>query len=554
MTEKIFRSIILTAVIVLIGCFIAVATVQYGYFANLQRQELSAELALAVPSVERNGLDYLDSLEDTSSRVTWIAADGRVLFDSEASAEEMGNHADRSEIAEALETGSGESERYSTTMTEKTLYLARRLADGSVLRVSASFYTVLTVVMGSMQALFAILLAAIAVSVLLARRLSRRIITPLNALDLQHPLDNDAYEELSPLLRRIDQQNKRIEAQVAELKRRQDEFSAVTRSMNEGLVLLNADNHILSINPAATRLFDADENCAGRDFVTVSRDVPVTNAVRDALSAGRGAAQLERGERIYQIECSRIESDGAILGVALVAFDTTERAQAEQMKREFTANVSHELKTPLQSIMGSAELLENGMVKSEDQPRFIERIRSEAARLMALIEDIIRLSELDEGVTPPMETVDLLSVSKDAADTLQESAGKKNVTLALEGESVRVQGVPRLIYEIAYNLCDNAIRYNRAGGHVTVRVKPENGRALLEVADDGIGIPEAHQRRVFERFYRVDKSHSRASGGTGLGLSIVKHAAALHHAEIELKSEVGKGTTIRVLFPMKQAQ
>ena len=551
MTEKIFRSIILTAVIVLIGCFIAVATVQYGYFTNLQRQELTAELNLAAPSVERDGLDYLESLEDTASRVTWVAADGRVLFDSDASAGEMDNHADRSEIAEALETGSGESERYSATMTEKTLYMARRLSDGSVLRVSSAFYTILTVALGSMQAFFAILLAAIAVSVLLARRLSRRIITPLNTLDLQHPLDNDAYEELSPLLKRIDQQNRRIEAQVAELKRRQDEFSAVTRSMNEGLVLLNAENHVLSLNPAAMRLFNAGEDCVGRDFVTVSRDVPVTNAVRDALSTGRGAAQLERGERIYQIECSRIESDGAILGVALVAFDTTERAQAEQMKREFTANVSHELKTPLQSIMGSAELLENGLVKSEDQPRFIERIRSEAARLMALIEDIIRLSELDEGAAVPMEAVDLLSIAKDAADTLQESANKKNVTLALEGESAPIQGAPRLIYEIAYNLCDNAIRYNRAGGHVSVRVQPENGYALLEVADDGIGIPEEHQRRVFERFYRVDKSHSRASGGTGLGLSIVKHAAALHHAEIELKSEVGKGTTISVRFPME---
>ena len=551
MTEKIFRSIILTAVIVLIGCFIAVGTVQYGYFTNLQRQELTAELNLAAPSVERDGLDYLESLEDTSSRITWVAADGRVLFDSDASADEMDNHLTRSEISDALTTGSGESERYSATMTEKTLYMARRLSDGSVLRVSSAFYTILTVALGSMQAFFAILLAAIAVSVLLARRLSRRIITPLNTLDLQHPLDNDAYEELSPLLKRIDQQNRRIEAQVAELKRRQDEFSAVTRSMNEGLVLLNAENHVLSLNPAAMRLFNAGEDCVGRDFVTVSRDVPVTNAVRDALSTGRGAAQLERGERIYQIECSRIESDGAILGVALVAFDTTERAQAEQMKREFTANVSHELKTPLQSIMGSAELLENGLVKSEDQPRFIERIRSEAARLMALIEDIIRLSELDEGAAVPMEAVDLLSVAKDAADTLQESANKKNVTLALEGESAPIQGAPRLIYEIAYNLCDNAIRYNRAGGHVSVRVQPENGYALLEVADDGIGIPEEHQRRVFERFYRVDKSHSRASGGTGLGLSIVKHAAALHHAEIELKSEVGKGTTIAVRFPME---
>lgn len=552
MTEKIFRSIILTAVIVLIGCFIAVGTVQYGYFTNLQRQELTAELNLAAPSVERDGLDYLESLEDTASRITWVAADGRVLFDSDASADEMDNHADRSEIAEALETGSGESERYSATMTEKTLYMARRLSDGSVLRVSSAFYTILTVALGSMQAFFAILLAAIAASVLLARRLSRRIITPLNTLDLQHPLDNDAYEELSPLLKRIDQQNRRIEAQVAELKRRQDEFSAVTRSMNEGLVLLNAENHVLSLNPAAMRLFNADEDCVGRDFVTVSRDVPVTNAVRDALSTGRGAAQLERGERIYQIECSRIESDGAILGVALVAFDTTERAQAEQMKREFTANVSHELKTPLQSIMGSAELLENGLVKSEDQPRFIERIRSEAARLMALIEDIIRLSELDEGGALPMEPVELLTLCRDTAAGLSAAAEKRHVTVSVTGEEVTVPGVRRLLSEVFANLCDNAIKYNVDGGSVAIHVSRKGDNACVTVSDTGIGIPAEHQSRVFERFYRVDKSHSKSSGGTGLGLSIVKHAVAYHHGTVELDSREGKGTTFTVTLPLNQ--
>ena len=550
MTEKIFRSILLTAVIVLIGCFIAVGTVQYGYFADLQKRELSAELELASPSVEEDGLDYLNSLEKTSCRITWIAADGEVLFDSEADTAGMDNHLDRSEIAEALESGSGESERYSATMTEKTLYLAERLSNGSVLRVSSSFYTILTVALGSVHALLVILLVAIAVAAILAHRFSKRVITPLNTLDLQHPLENDAYAELSPLLRRIDQQNKRIDQQVTELKKRQDEFSAVTNNMNEGLVLLSADGHVLSINPAAALLFNANEDCVGNDFVTVSRDVPVTNAVREALTSGHGAAQLQRGERIYQLDVSRIESGGAILGVALILFDTTQRAQAEQMKREFTANVSHELKTPLQSIMGSAELLENGLVKAEDQPRFIERIRSEAARLMALIEDIIRLSELDEGVTPPMETVDLFAVAKDAVDTLTDSAEKKGITLELKGEGAQIQGVPRLVYEIAYNLCDNAIRYGHKGGHATVTVSREGDRAVLEVADDGIGIPEEHQHRVFERFYRVDKSHSRASGGTGLGLSIVKHAAATHHAEIELNSTVGEGTTIRVMFPI----
>ena len=551
MTKRIFRAITLVAAVVLLASFIVTLGVLSEYFGGVQKELLHDELGLAAAAVETDGTEYLERAKSANYRLTWIDSDGTVIYDSQADASSMENHLGREEVDGALRTGAGESTRYSSTLLEKTTYYAKRLSDGTVLRISASRHTAVVLALGMMQPMLVVLAAAIIIALLLAKRVAARIVDPLNELDLEHPLDNDAYEELSPLLKRIDQQNRRIEAQVAELKRRQDEFSAVTRSMNEGLVLLNAENHVLSLNPAAMRLFNAGEDCVGRDFVTVSRDVPVTNAVRDALSTGRGAAQLERGERIYQIECSRIESDGAILGVALVAFDTTERAQAEQMKREFTANVSHELKTPLQSIMGSAELLENGLVKSEDQPRFIERIRSEAARLMALIEDIIRLSELDEGAAVPMEAVDLLSVAKDAADTLQESANKKNVTLALEGESAPIQGAPRLIYEIAYNLCDNAIRYNRAGGHVTVRVQPENGYALLEVADDGIGIPEEHQRRVFERFYRVDKSHSRASGGTGLGLSIVKHAAALHHAEIALKSEVGKGTTIAVRFPME---
>lgn len=381
--------------------------------------------------------------------------------------------------------------------------------------------------------------------------LSRRIVQPLNKLDLEHPLENDAYEELAPLLGRINRQHLQIDEQMDELQRQQTEFSQITSSMREGLVLLDEKEHVLSINPAAEKLFGTDESCVGQDFLTIDRSHDMSLAIERAMDEGHSEARVERGGRIWQFDVSRIGASGAAVGAVLLAFDITERETAEQTRREFTANVSHELKTPLQGIIGSAELLENGMVKQEDVPRFVGHIRSEAQRLVTLIGDIIRLSQLDEGEPMPTETVDLLEVTREAAENLQTAAAARDVTVTVEGQPAELEGVRRLLYEIVYNLCDNAIKYNVTGGRVDLSVSCTGGTAAVMVRDTGIGIPADQQDRVFERFYRVDKSHSKASGGTGLGLSIVKHAVQYHHGVIELKSELGKGTEIRVTFPVK---
>ena len=362
-------------------------------------------------------------------------------------------------------------------------------------------------------------------------------------------LENDAYEELAPLLGRINRQHLQIDEQMDELQRQQTEFSQITSSMREGLVLLDEKEHVLSINPAAEKLFGTDESCVGQDFLTIDRSHDMSLAIERAMDEGHSEARVERGGRIWQFDVSRIGASGAAVGAVLLAFDITERETAEQTRREFTANVSHELKTPLQGIIGSAELLENGMVQPDDVPRFVGHIRKEAQRLVTLIGDIIRLSQLDEGDEMPRETVDLLTLSQEAADDLTAAAEQKNVTISVTGESTCVSGVRRLLYEVIYNLCDNGVKYNVEGGSVSVRVGTEDGKAVVSVADTGIGIAPEHRERIFERFYRVDKSHSKASGGTGLGLSIVKHAVQYHHGTVELQSEEGKGTTIRILLP-----
>ena len=482
-------------------------------------------------------------------RLTWISPDGTVLYDTVTGAESLESHADREEVREALVSGEGESTRYSSTILQKTMYCARRLTDGSVLRISVSRATAGVLLIGMVQPILIVVIVALILSAVLARRLSRRIVRPLNELDLEHPLENDAYEELSPLLGRISHQHRQIDEQMRELEQQRTEFSQITGSMREGLVLLDEKERVLSINPAACRLFDADERCIGQDFLTLDRSHDIRLAIADAMAQGHGEARAERGGRVWQFDVSRILSGAAAVGAVLLAFDITERETAEQNRREFTANVSHELKTPLQGIIGSAELLENGMVQPDDVPRFVGHIRKEAQRLVTLIGDIIRLSQLDEGDEMPRETVDLLTLSQEAADDLTSAAEQKNVTVSVTGESTCVSGVRRLLYEVIYNLCDNGVKYNVEGGSVSVRVGTEDGKAVVSVADTGIGIAPEHQGRIFERFYRVDKSHSKASGGTGLGLSIVKHAVQYHHGMVELQSEEGKGTTICILLP-----
>ena len=549
MTKKIFQSILLVAGCVLLASLLIIMGFLYDYFGGVEKNQLRDELSLAAAAVEDGGTDYLSQLTADRYRLTWIAADGSVLYDTKTNAESLENHASRAEVSQALATGTGESTRYSSTLMEKTMYYAQRLDDGTVLRISISRATVGMIAVGMIQPLLIVLIVALILSGLLARRLSRRIVDPLNSLDLEHPLDNDAYEELSPLLKRIHHQHVEIQTQLRELREKTDEFTQITGSMREGLVLLDEHGSILSISAAAQALFGADAQCVGRDFLTIERSHEISAAIQAAAADGHSEVRAERAGRVYQFDISRITSDGKFLGTVILAFDITEQEFAERNRREFTANVSHELKTPLQGIIGSAELIENGMVKPGDLPRFVGHIHAEAARLVTLIDDIIRLSQLDEGDAMPTEPVDLLAVSQEAAENLHDAAAARNVTVSVTGQPAVLPGVRRLIYEIVYNLCDNAIKYNRDGGRVDVTVAADAGGSSITVADTGIGIAPEHQARVFERFYRVDKSHSKASGGTGLGLSIVKHAVQYHHGRIELESTPGTGTTIRVVFP-----
>ena len=555
MTRKIFRSILAVAGTIFLLSLLLILGCLYRYFGSVAQKQMEDELSLAAVSVEQNGTSFLKAFSSDRLRLTWIDADGAVLYDTKNDAETLENHADRAEIQSALRTGEGESSRYSATLLQKTLYRARRLSDGSVLRVSMSRATVGVLLLGMLQPIVLILFAALALSGALAYRLSRRIVAPLNELDLDHPLQNDAYEELAPLLDRLHRQHAQIDRQLRQLQQRTEEFEQITDSLQEGLVLLAPDKTVLSLNPTARRLFSAEDDCVGKSFLTLDRTPALTRAIENALQAGHSEITVRRADRIWQLDLSRIDPADAdsdpsgASGLVLLAFDITEKETAQQRRREFTANVSHELKTPLQGIIGSAELIETGLARPEDIPRFVSQIRAEAQRLVSLINDIIRLSQLDEGDTLPSETVDLLPLAREVAGDLQSEADAHRVSLSVTGDSACIRGVPRLLYEILYNLCDNAIRYNVENGRVSLQVCADADRAVVTVTDTGIGIaPEEHER-IFERFYRVDKSQSKSSGGTGLGLSIVKHAVLYHRGTLSLQSAPGQGTCVTVTFP-----
>lgn len=552
MTKKIFQSIIIVAATVLLASLTIILGVFYEYFGNIQKGQLTDELNLASVSVIKDGVDYLEQLQSDHYRLTWIDTDGTVLYDTETGNEKLENHKDRAEVKTAFEKGIGESTRYSATLMEKTRYYAKRLEDGTVLRISAKYATTGLLVLGMLQPIIFIIIGALLLSGVLASRLSKRIVEPLNNLDLERPLENETYEEISPLLNRINRQSGEISKQLRRLEEKTDEFNQITESMKEGLVLLDNKGIVLSINPAARNIFGSDtQGAVGHDFLRLDRSRTLSAAIEKTFEEGRSEIRVERMGREYQLDISRIESAGKVLGAVMLAFDITEQEYAERNRREFTANVSHELKTPLQGIIGSADLIETGMVKPEDMPRFIGHIRKEATRLVALIEDIIRLSQLDEGNELPCEEFDLMDIAEEVEQNLESAAGARAITLSLSGRNAIMYGVRRLMYEIVYNLCDNAIKYNLPGGKVEIMVDRKDEEAVLCVKDNGIGIAPEHQDRVFERFYRVDKSHSKSSGGTGLGLSIVKHAVQYHHGKLELKSEIGKGTEITVHFPIE---
>ena len=542
MTKRIFRSICFVAIAVFLASLILIMGVLYSYFSGVQQRQLQMQLELAAQGVTNEETAYFSDLTVRDYRITWIDTDGTVLYDSDALSSDMENHLEREEIKEALATGYGESKRYSATLMDRSLYAAQRLEDGTVLRLSIAQSSILTLVLGMAQPISIVIVLAVVLSVVLAVRLSKSIVKPLNEIDLNHPLSNEGYDELAPLLRRIDGQQKQLRGQKTRLEQKQAELDTIIGSMSEGMVLLNERGKIVSINPAAMRLLGTSWNCVGTDMLTVSRNLDLHDILSRALQ-GQSEVQtvsLEAGK--YQISASPIMSEEKVVGAALCFFDVTEKEKAEQMRREFTSNVSHELKTPLHSISGYAELLQNNMVKQEDIIPFAGKIYREAQRMTSLVEDILSLSHLDEGAED-MEwiEVDLYELAAKAIAGLEAEAKAAEVKMSLHGEYCSLHGVPQLLHSILYNLCDNAIKYNKNGGEVTVSVERQDADAVLTVSDTGIGIPAQEQARIFERFYRVDKSRSKEVGGTGLGLSIVKHAVLIHHGTIEVDSAVDEG-------------
>lgn len=550
MTKRIFRSICLVALTVLFASVALIMGVLYGYFSDVLQAQLKMQTNLAAQGVTNEGVSYFDGLAIKNYRITWIDRDGSVLYDSESDTAEMENHLEREEVMQAVLKGYGESRRYSATLMESSFYSAQKLADGTIIRLSITQNSMLLLLLRMVQPLCIIFAVAMILSVVLAKQISQKIVKPLNKIDLDHPLSNEGYDELSPFLRRIDSQQKQLSAQKAELVQKKDELNTIIGSMNEGMILLNPKGKIISINLAAQRLLDAGDDCIGADMLSLSRNLDLQEILGGALRGEQGERIIGLHGESYQVDADPITSDHVVKGAVLFFFNVTEKEKAEQIRREFTANVSHELKTPLHSISGYAELLKNDMVKENDKIPFAGKIYDEAQRMIRLVEDIISLSHLDEGAGDMQrENVDLYEVTRKAVQSLEPQADAASVTLEVSGASAVLNGIAQLLYSMVYNLCDNAIKYNHKDGKVIIKVQNESSQVTLSVQDTGIGIASEHQERIFERFYRVDKSHSKAVGGTGLGLSIVKHAAKIHHAKTDVKSISGKGTTIIVTFP-----
>lgn len=550
MTKRIFRSICLVALTVFLASVVLFMGVLYEYFSNVEQTQLKMQTTLAAQGVTNEGIDYFHDLKVKNYRISWIDTEGNVIFDSASDTAEMENHLEREEVREALSSGYGESKRYSATLMERSFYSAQKLDDGTVLRLSISQNSILTLLLGMTQPICIIFVIALILSIVLAIQVSKKIVKPLNEIDLDNPLSNEGYDELSPFLRRIDSQQRQLRGQKAELLQKENELNTIIGSMNEGMILLNQKGKIISINPAAKKLLSAGTDCIGSDMLSLCRNLELQEILTKALHGERGENIIRLHGESYQIDADPITSENIVKGAALFFFNVTEKEKAEQIRREFTANVSHELKTPLHSISGYAELLKNDMVKENDKIPFAGKIYDEAGRMIRLVEDIISLSHLDEGADDMQrENIDLYTLAEKAVQSLEPQADTVCVALELSGVPAPLNGIPQLLYSVIYNLCDNAIKYNHENGKVMVNIQNENGMVVLSVEDTGIGIAPEHQERIFERFYRVDKSHSKAVGGTGLGLSIVKHAAKIHNAKVDVKSHVGKGTTVIVTFP-----
>lgn len=528
----------------------AVMGILYSNFDGQMRKELSKEAAYLAYGVEQQGLDYLKNIKDKSARITYIDQDGTVLFDNKADVSEMKNHSDRTEFQKAEKYGAGESSRYSDTLSEKTIYYALRLKDGTVLRVSSTQDSVLALVENLIFPLCGLLCLMLILSGIMASAISKRIVKPINELDLEHPEENQIYEELSPLLSKIHRQNREIQNQLELAKQQQQEFSLITENMQEGLIVIDKYTMILSANSSAWNLFRMDKVRQGESVYCLDRAEDFRHAIEHVLEGEHEELVLKLNGSDIQLIANPVVRGQKTEGAVILLVDVTEKLERENLRREFSANVSHELKTPLTSISGFAEIIQGGFVKDEDIPKFAGRIYKESQRLLQLVEDVIQISQLDEEKTPYIwEPVDVYQVCKNAFDSLKEKAYKMNVHLYICGESMKMEAIRTLLEEAVYNVCDNAIKYNRNDGSVSIFLEQTAQEVQIVVKDTGIGIPREDQDRVFERFYRVDKSHSKEIGGTGLGLSIVKHAVSTLNGSVGLRSEVGSGTEVTLRFP-----
>ena len=550
MTKKIFKSIMAVCTVVLVLGLAFVMGILYRYFGKQISTELEKEASYVAQGVELSGVEYLEKLNGKNARITLIDQDGSVLYDSQAEASSMENHGDREEVKEAAETGKGEAVRMSETLSEKTIYYALRLTDGSILRVSSTQYSVLALVYQLIVPVLWILLLMIILSGAFAFRLSKKVVEPVNNLDLEHPEENEVYEEVAPLLSRMYKQNREIKNQIDTARRQQEEFSIITENMQEGLVVIDRYTMILSGNSSVWKLFHVSEPKSGESVYVLNRSEEFQSIIDKALDGKHNEAVLKVDGSDIHVIANPVMRENQVEGAVLLLVNVTEKLEREKLRREFSANVSHELKTPLTSISGFAEIIQDGYVKEEDIRAFAGRIYKEAQRLITLVEDVIRISQLDEGEVPYEWTeTDLYQTVKSVFGTLSEAAKKQNVHLYIEGERIKLHTVPNILEEVLFNLCDNAIKYNKQGGSVCIRLAENEGNVCISVQDNGVGIPKEDQSRVFERFYRVDKSHSKEIGGTGLGLSIVKHGVSFLGGEVELESTPGQGTEITISFP-----
>lgn len=550
MTKKIFKSIMAVCTVVLVLGLAFVMGILYRYFGKQISTELEKEASYVAQGVELSGVEYLEKLKGKNSRITLIDKDGSVLYDSQAEASSMENHEDREEVEEAAATGKGEAVRMSETLSEKTIYYALRLEDGKILRVSSTQYSVLALVYQLIVPVLWILLLMIVLSGVFAFRLSKKVVEPVNNLDLEHPEENEIYEEVAPLLSRMYKQNKEIKNQIDTARRQQEEFSIITENMQEGLVVIDRYTMILSGNSSVWKLFHVSEPKSGESVYVLNRSEEFQSIIDKALDGKHNEAVLKVDGSDIHVIANPVMRENQVEGAVLLLVNVTEKLEREKLRREFSANVSHELKTPLTSISGFAEIIQDGYVKEEDIRAFAGRIYKEAQRLITLVEDVIRISQLDEGEVPYEWTeTDLYQTVKNVFGTLSEAAKKQDVHLYIEGERIKLHTVPNILEEVLFNLCDNAIKYNKQGGSVCIRLEENGDNVCISVQDNGVGIPKEDQSRVFERFYRVDKSHSKEIGGTGLGLSIVKHGVSFLGGEVELESTPGQGTEVSVKFP-----